>query len=186
MSLGITFARPSRSGYGRAARTIHWTAAALLGLSVASAWSPWPSGGPARDLVIGLHQNIGLLALALLAARAVARAIDPPPPLPAALPAWQRAAASASHLALYALLLAVPLLGWAQAVTHGHGVSLLGIVPLPQWLPVDHELGTAIQTWHRRLAKLLLLAVGVHVAAAAWHGLVRRDGIVERMLPTGR
>jgi len=97
----------------------------------------------------------------------------------------QRAALGA-HLALYALLLTLPLLGLATSQAHAVHVRLFGLLQLPMLVPADADLADTLSDWHVWLAWALLVLVALHVAAALWHHAVRRDGVLHAMLPAVR
>jgi cytochrome b561 len=96
-----------------------------------------------------------------------------------------RAAAATTHLILYALLLMLPLLGWALSNAAGKSVGLFG-VPLPALVGADEDLADELQTWHVDTAWVLLAIVSLHIAAALWHHFVMRDGVLRTMLPQRR
>ncbi len=99
------------------------------------------------------------------------------------MPTWQRRAAHGAHLALYALFFAVPLMGWAYSSAAGFPIVLFGVLPLPDFVPVDRELAEALKPWHGGLAQGLAAVVLLHVAGALKHQLVDRDGLLRRMQP---
>lgn len=172
------------STYSGAQKALHWTVAvlvlAMVGLGLAmTAIGP----GPAKNTLYELHKSVGLVVLALMVPRAALRWRRGAPPLVPGLPAWQRAAAHASHGALYGLLVAVPLLGWAGVSACCPPVNLFWTLPLT--LPVGGGFAAAkpILAVHDILALSLAGVVAIHVAAALWHHLVRRDETLRRMLP---
>jgi cytochrome b561 len=97
-----------------------------------------------------------------------------------------RAASAAAHGLLYLLLAAVPLLGWAATSAAGKPVALLGIVPLPALVGVDDGLADFLGDAHGFVAWTLVALAGLHAAAALWHHLVQRDGVLVAMLPSRR
>ena len=163
--------RPDR--FGLPSRLIHWSIAALVAL----AWVSGDLGGAGR----GLHMGLGALVLGLSLLRLLWRALNRAPPAPPGTPDWQARAAVAGHLALYALTLGVPLLGLFDRWARGRPVSLFGVLPVPA--PFTPPFGRLWGEVHEIAANLLLLVVGLHVAAALWHHLVLRDGVLRRMLP---
>jgi cytochrome b561 len=102
------------------------------------------------------------------------------------LPAWQRHASTGVHAAMYVLFFAVPLLGWAYSSALGYPLVWFGVLPLPDWVPVDRALARAIRPWHERAAWLLVLLVLLHVAAVVQHQWLLRDGLLRRMAPWRR
>ncbi len=170
--------------YSGAQKALHWTVAALVIAMVAIGLAKTTlSGGPVKNTLYEIHKSIGLVVLALMVPRLALRLARGAPPLVAGLPAWQRIAARASHVALYGLLVAVPLLGWAGVSACCPPVNLFWTVPLT--LPVGGGFETAkpILAVHDVLALSLAAVVAIHVAAALHHHLARRDETLRRMLP---
>jgi cytochrome b561 len=102
------------------------------------------------------------------------------------MPAWQSRAAHAAHLALYVLFFAVPLAGWAYSSAAGFPVVLFGVLPLPDFVPVQRELSEVLKEMHATLAMTLAVLVLVHVAGAIKHQWLDRDGLLQRMRPAPR
>ncbi len=166
--------------YPASARLLHWAMAALLlsmlflGAAMVDRWQPWATSA------IQLHKAFGLLALALAVLRLVNRLRFRAPPLPAGMPAAQRAIAHASHVLLYALMLALPLTGWAMQGAAGLPVQVAGWV-LPALVEPDLARYGLLRELHAWLAYGLLGLVLLHAGAALHHGWVRRDGLLARM-----
>ena len=95
------------------ARVLHWTMAAAILAMLFIGVAMVASLGQ-REWLIALHRPLGFALLLLALLRLGNRLRHAPPPLPADLPRWQVRAAHASHWLLYALMLAMPLLGWAM------------------------------------------------------------------------
>ena len=161
------------------ARLVHWLMAILIismlfiGVSMVSDLSP------RHPLLVELHKATGLALLVLVIVRIGLRLALPHPPLPTDLPALQRVAAGASHLLLYALMLAMPLLGWAMLSAGGYPRPL----QLPAIAPHDLHLYAVLRQAHGWAGYLLFATVLVHLGAALMHALVRRDGVLRSMWP---
>ncbi|ROL72622.1 cytochrome b [Pseudomonas vranovensis] len=161
------------------ARAVHWLMAVLIlamlfvGVSMVSDLSP------RHTWLVSLHKAIGLALLLLVIVRIGLRLSLPHPPLPADVPAPQRWAAKASHLLLYGLMLAMPLLGWAMQSAGGYPLPL----QLPALLPHNLQLYALLRQAHAWLAYVLFATVLVHLGAALVHGLIRRDGVLRSMWP---
>ena len=95
----------------------------------------------------------------------------------------QQFLAHAGHLALYALMLAIPLSGWLMSSAKGVQTVWFGVLPLPDLLGRDKELGKQLAELHSALNIGLLVLIGVHTAAALLHHFVHKDDILRRMLP---
>jgi cytochrome b561 len=176
----------TRSHYDAVAIAAHWLLALLIALNFAlGLYMHDLPLSPRRLVLFNWHKWAGVTILALSALRLVWRLTHPPPPdLP--MPAWQRRAAHGLHQALYVLFFAVPLAGWGYSSATGFPVVWFGIVPLPDWVPVNKALAEALKAAHEVLAKLLALLVLGHVAAALKHHFVDRDGLLQRMRPLKR
>jgi cytochrome b561 len=161
-------------------RTLHWAMAtlilAMLFIGVGMVASP----GDYHRLVT-VHRPLGAAILVLVAVRLLNRQLNPPPPLPEDMPSWMKAAAHGSHLALYGLMFAVPLVGWAMLSAGGYPVVLYGPVHLPPIAPHMAPLYAALRQAHTALALLLFAAFLAHLAAALAHALLFRDGVFESM-----
>lgn len=161
-------------------RLLHWLMAvlviAMLFIGVGMITSVTLYG-----LLVSVHKPLGIAILVLVVVRIINRLANTPPPLPASLPPIQRLAAKASHLVLYGLMIAMPLIGWGMLSAAGYPIVLYGPVALPAILPADAGLYAALREAHSVLAYLLFATVLVHLGAALFHGLVRRDGVFESM-----
>jgi cytochrome b561 len=169
--------------YTGTAIALHWLLAlALVGVFVLGVVMADMPISPTRLKYFSWHKWAGVSILALSVVRLLWRLTHrPPADLPA--PAWQQAAAHATHLALYVLFFAVPLVGWAYSSAAGFPVVLFGVWPLPDWVAPDRALAELIKPWHQRLAFFMALLVVLHIAAALKHQLMDRDGLLARMRP---
>ena len=136
------------------------------------------------ETLINLHFSIGVLILFLAVGRLGWRLTHPEPPPLDGIPPWQVQSARVVHWLLYLLLFVVPILGWLAASWRGFPVIMFGLFELPKLLATRAPgLGWTGDV-HGLLANYLMLAlVGLHVAAALYHYFIRRDGVLQRMLP---
>jgi cytochrome b561 len=111
------------------------------------------------------------------------RVVSTVPPPPTNLPAPLRLLSRATHFLLYALLIALPLLGWINANARGWDVRLFAVVPLPALASPGAPWGRAMGDIHQIAAWLLLGVAGLHVAGALYHQFVLRDGLLRRIGP---
>ena len=100
-----------------------------------------------------------------------------------AMPAWQRQAAAATHVLLYVLMFAVPLSGWLMSSAKGFQTVWFGVLPLPDLLEKNKELGDLLQQIHILLNFCLAGLVFAHAGAAIKHHFSDRDDVLARMLP---
>ena len=172
------------SGYSRTAIALHWAIALLIfglfPLGIVMADLPL---SPQKLKLYSWHKWAGVTVFLLAAGRAAWRVSHPAPPPPAAMTAWQRGAASVTHLLLYVLLFAVPLAGWLMSSAKGFQTVYFGIIPLPDLLIKDKALGETLEWLHKFLAFALGALVITHLTAALKHHLVDRDDVLVRMLP---
>lgn len=82
---------------------------------------------------------------------------------------------------LYALLVAVPVLGWINASSRAWPLTLFGVVPLPALSPAGSSFGHAMGDVHSVLAWALFALIFLHVAAALLHRFVFRDRVLQRL-----
>jgi cytochrome b561 len=178
--------------YGAVAMAFHWLVAvaivAALGVGLYMTGLPF---SPERLRLYNWHKWAGITILVLSAARLLWRLAHRPPALPAsierAMPAWQRSAYHGTHLALYVLFFAVPLLGWSYSSAAGFPVVWFGVLPLPDLVPVNKEFADIVlKPLHKASAYLLGAFVVLHVGAALKHQFIDRDGLLSRMWPAGR
>ena len=167
--------------YTRTAIVLHWLLALMIvssfGVGLYMADLPF---SPSRLKLYNWHKWAGVTILALSAARLLWR-LSHRPPADLPMPAWQRRAAHAVHLLLYGLFFAVPLAGWAYSSAAGFPVVWFGVLPLPDFVPVDRALAEAIKPVHKLLAFALTGTVLLHVAAALKHHFIDRDGTLQRL-----
>jgi len=159
---------------------------ALLVLGMIPAGLVMVQEGLPRSLQNGLfifHKNVGVVVLLLMLLRIFWRWLRPPPDLPAHMPGWQRRAAATSHAALYVLAVVVPVAGYVRVRAGGFPIEWLDALGVPPLVPRSEALAEAAQTTHYFAALTFAALVGLHVAAAVYHGAVRRDGVFQRMWP---
>jgi cytochrome b561 len=131
--------------------------------------------------LVSIHKLLGIAILVLALIRLVVRLIYGAPSLPPDLPEPMKLAAYLSHYALYTLMIAMPLIGWAMLSTAAYPVVLYGGVHLPPILPLSDSLHALLWDAHFYLAFAFFALILLHVAAALFHALVRRDGVFESM-----
>lgn len=170
----------TKTHYDRTARWLHWAMAAMI-LAMIFIGVGMVASLEARPWLLALHRPLGLLVLVLAAWRLWHRWRHPAPALPDSVPALQARAARASHVLLYALMFAMPLLGWAMSSAGGYGVVLPGGWVLPSLAPQDAALYTTLRTAHGVLGYAFFGLILLHLSGALYHAWVRRDGVFEAM-----
>jgi cytochrome b561 len=173
------------SSYDPVVRRVHWLIAILAAITIASAWgitgAPRHSG--VRDWLIELHGSFGLVILVLMLFWTGWRLRHKSPPLRPLLSGLEVLLARATHVALLTLFAAMPLTGYIALSAAGRDVSLFGLIPIPALVPESTALSRATMALHLIGEFLIYGLVALHVGAALMHGFLRRDGILERMLP---
>ena len=173
---------PAVIGYDPVAKTLHWLVVVLLAVQFAIGWiMPEIHRDTPNEGLIPWHLDVGMVTLGVALVRLAWRLVRPVPPA-AVLPPWQVWAERLTHYLIYALLVVMPLLGWANASSRGYEVTLFGF-PVPPLMAKGSPLGRELGDVHIFTSYVLLGAVGLHVAAALYHWLLLRDGVFERMWP---
>ncbi|HEU0282828.1 MAG TPA: cytochrome b [Gallionella sp.] len=172
------------SHYTRTAITLHWAIALLI-------FAAFPLGVYMHDLPLSpgklrlysYHKWIGVTIFVLAVLRISWRFTHRPPPLPASMPRWEKLAANTVHTLLYALIFAVPLSGWLMSSAKGVQTVWFGVLPLPDLVAKNKELGDLLKEVHESLNFTMLGLVLAHIGAALKHHFLERDGILARMIP---
>jgi cytochrome b561 len=169
--------------YTPLAIVFHWLlAVAIVGSFCVGLYMADLSMSPTRLKLFNWHKWAGITILALSGLRLLWRLTNRPP-ADVPMPPWQRRTAHLTHIALYGLFFLVPLSGWAYSSATGFPVVVYGLIPLPDFVPVDKALAEVLKSRHHLLAFTLAFVVLVHVAAALKHQLIDRDGLLLRMWP---
>jgi cytochrome b561 len=174
----------SPASYNRPAIALHWLVALIVLCS-------FPVGlymvdlplSPQKLKIYSWHKWAGVTVFLLALVRVAWRLTHPVPPLPPAMPHWQRRAAEATHVLLYVLIVVIPLTGWLMSSAKGFQTVYFGVLPIPDLLGKNKELGEALTLVHRTLNYTLAALVVGHVSAAIKHHLIDRDDVLVRMLP---
>lgn len=167
--------------FSSTARVLHWLMAVMIVAMVFIGIGMVASVSDRHLLLVRLHKPLGIALLALAVVRLTVRLLQHPPALPPDLPRIQVLAARMSHWLLYALMFAMPLIGWAMLSAGGYPVMLSESLRLPSIFPVSAGAFAVLRHLHGWLATLLFLTFLGHMAAALHHGLIRRDGVLSSM-----
>jgi cytochrome b561 len=166
-------------------RLLHWLMAIMvltmlfIGVSMVSTLKPF------FLTLISIHKPLGIAILALAVLRLGIRWALGAPPLPDDLPRVQALAARLSHVVLYALLIVMPLVGWGMLSAGGYPIVLYGPIHLPKILSHDGQLHANLLMTHIVLAYIFFATILMHVGAALFHALIRRDGVFRAMAGIG-
>ncbi len=163
------------------ARLLHWTMAVLILAMLFIGAGMLSTASTRYPALLAWHRPIGIAILVLALIRLGFRLTHRPPALPDSVPEWQKTAAHASHWLLYALMIAMPLIGWGMQSAGGYPVLLTKALVLPPILPHDIHLYGVLRTAHGLLAYAFFLLILGHLGAALSHALIRRDGVFQSM-----
>ena len=177
----------SSERYTRVARVLHWLLVALILGQVAFGWflRDVPRGTPERSLFVNFHKSTGFTIGLIILFRWYWRLTHPAPPLPPAVPSWEQASARASHIALYACMMIMPVAGYLASNFSKYGVKFFNVIALPPWGVDDKQIYAVFNTTHKVTSYIFVALIAVHVAAALRH-LAIRDGVFQRMWPGAR
>ena len=175
--------RKAKFHYTPVAKFLHWAIVALLIIQYLSAWlMPGIRRNETPGFLLSIHMSFGLTIIAVMLVRLIWRITHSRAPEDMAAPRWQRTLALLTHHAFYALLLAIPFLGWAWASSRGWPVEVFGLFTLPSLVSVGSSWGRLAALLHSGFATILLGLVGLHVVAALYHRYVLEDDVMETMM----
>lgn len=162
-------------------RAVHWLMAIAILAMLFIGVGMVATIDTVRQTLIAIHRPLGIAILVLVLIRIALRFAHGAPALPADMPAPMKLAAKLSHLAFYGLMIAMPLIGWAMLSAADYPVVLVGGVHLPAIAAPSRELHALLWSAHYTLAFCFFALILLHVAAALFHALVRRDGVFQQM-----
>jgi len=172
----------SSARYNLFSVVIHWVMALLILIawSIAIVVGDMPLS-PLRIVGFSWHKWLGITVLFLVIIRLLWRATHPAPKLDLKMPIWQEKVMALTHVALYLLMFAIPLVGWLMSSAKGYTVNYFGLFDLPDLVGKDKALGHQLKEVHELLANVLVALVGLHVLAALKHQFIDKDGLLGRM-----
>lgn len=142
---------------------------------------------PQRFKIYQWHKSFGIVVLVLSVFRLIWRLTHKPPALPDGMKGWEIFAAKITHIGFYALMIGVPLLGWAMvsASTLPIENKLFYLIPLPDMpgISATEAAEKRLKLLHEIGAKLILLLFVLHVGGALKHHFIEKDGTLARMIP---
>jgi cytochrome b561 len=173
----------SFQSYGSVTKFFHWLIFLLLLGMVIFGYYLEDFPKDVQPVTYNIHKIVGLLILLLVALRALWRAVNVKP-LPINTKTWERFAEGAIHFLLYAVIIAMPIVGWIGSSAAGrppHIGSWQLLLPVPK----SESLADISFDLHEWLAIALIVLVAIHVLAALYHHYIKRDNVLVRMLPGG-
>lgn len=171
--------------YDALARFLHWISAlAVAGLIPAGIYLGHfdPPDGPTTDQIYNLHESLGATLWIVTLLRVVARIATGAPSLPPSVSPMMRFLAGTNQLAIYLVLLVQPVTGFLANNAGGYDLDWFGVVPIPTLIGKNDGLSDSLFALHQIGGAALVVLVCIHLAAAAYHGVIRRDGVVSRIV----
>ena len=176
---------PIQPRYVPTLRRLHW----LMALLILAAYllieqrNLFPRGSAPRAAMVQGHFWTGITIFLLAWWRLASRVRNGVPPISPMPDRYSALAAKLVHLALYAFLVVMPLLGLATAWSDGKAILIpFTDIALPALLPENESLAHTLEDLHARIGQVFYWVIGAHVLAALWHHLFRRDDTLKRML----
>ena len=170
--------------YSGFAKLLHWTVAVcvlfIIPAGIAMANLP---DGDLKNALYTLHRSTGALVLVLMLIRLAYRLVNGVPAPEPTLTAWQRIVSHVVHLGLYALLIAQPIIGWVATSAYGAQISVYGLFTLPALVAKDEALAKPLFLVHELIGFAIAGLLVMHIGAALYHYFIRRDGVLQRMVP---
>lgn len=173
---------PASDRYGRFSIVIHWATLAILVAVYAciELREMYPRGSEIREALKTWHYMLGLTVFFLVWARITARFVGKTPPIVPAAPRWQLLIATTVELALYGLMIVLPLLGWITLSAEGDAIPFFGL-QLPALVNANEALADRTEEVHETLATVGYFLIALHAIAALFHHYVQRDNALRRM-----
>ena len=176
--------------YALSQRLLHWVIAAMvigaLAVGFLLGFLGFPGvkdafGIDVTNLLYKYHKTFGILILGLMVARIVVKLAKGKPAYATPLTRFEHAASNAVHGLLYLCLFAMPVLGWLGTGANGFPVEFFNW-KLPPILAKDKELGGLLMQLHEIIGWTLAALIAIHIGAALKHAIVKKDGVLQRML----
>lgn len=168
--------------YTPVAKGLHWLMAVMImGLLALGIYMHELPLSPQKLELYSWHKWFGVTVFLLVWLRLAWRVTHRPPALPESMSPLMQLAAHAGHFALYGLMIAIPMTGWLMSSAKGFQTVWFGVLPIPDLLGRDKDMGDLLQLVHKGLNILLMLTLAGHVAAALWHHFVLKDDTLHRM-----
>jgi cytochrome b561 len=139
--------------------------------------------GPAREMWFTIHKSIGITILVLVVLRVIVRAVGRTPDYPGTMGRLEHAAASAVQILLYFVMAWMCVSGYVTSLAGGHGFDWFFLFPTPDLVPRSRALAHIASVMHIVGQWVVYTLIAAHVLGAAFHLIVRRDGVFQRMLP---
>jgi cytochrome b561 len=170
--------------WGSVSIGLHWTIAALVLLVQVPAGLTMVSvePGTVQNFFYNVHKTNGIVIFLLAIVRLGWRWSHPVPGYAPDMPLWQARLARTTHALLYTVLFLMPITGFLYTALGGFPVPFFMLYDLAQLVPENKPVAEVFKYAHLTLQFVLYATVILHVAGALQHHLVRKDGVLRRML----
>ena len=177
----------TKERYGSLSIGLHWLMLLILiaVYSCAELREFFPKGSEMRKDLMAWHFSLGISVFILVAVRLVARLLAPEPGIVPDVLIWQKWLAKFMHLALYLLMIGMPIAGYWGMSAAGYPVYFFGI-ELPNLMETNKALSKAIFEVHETVGSIGYFLIGLHALAGLFHHYIQRDNTLTRMLPSKR
>ncbi|OTG91864.1 cytochrome b [Acinetobacter sp. ANC 3813] len=177
--------------YTRTAQWLHW----LMAIIFIAAWLigfysgnflSYDTDGSFKGQVITLHKNIATIIIFLVVIRIFWRYTHPVPELPATMTPLMKKLAHLGHLALYLVLLALPITGCLFSWSAGHPAPVLYLFNLPTLVQEDPDILAIVKPLHIYISWAAGLLLAGHILAALKHHFIDKDNVLRSMTRQGK
>ena len=170
--------------YDGGQKAFHWLVVALVAMQLILALIiPSFVDKDAKEALFQWHFAVGSTILLVMVLRLAWRLTHTQPPPPSDLSPTLKLVSRATHWAFYAILVGLPIGGWVAANAFGSTVRLLGLIPLPSLSAPDKAFAESIGGVHVTVAWVLIALLALHISGALYHALVKKDGVIRRIMP---
>lgn len=173
----------SPATYSPIARRLHWWTVLFLAIQIPLGFAMVNIDGFPAPLY-NFHKLFGLIILLLVIVRLAYRLINGAPPDEPTLNVFEKIASHVTHWTLYGMLLLTPILGWL-GISYYDAREVFGFT-IPALVAKDQDFSERVFLWHKYAVVAIVLLAGLHIAAALMHYLVKKDGVLPRMIPSLR
>lgn len=180
----MTF-RNTTVSWGSFSKALHWIIVLLIINQWVIAERAESLTGLAKLKTLGYHKSFGMTVLMLAVIRLVWRWANPVPDLRAETKPWERVLAHVSHVALYALIFAMPITGWLMSSAKTYSVSWFNLFAFPNLVGKSDSVFELTHDLHHLLFKALVVVAVLHALGALKHHFIDKNGVLKRMLPFG-
>jgi cytochrome b561 len=170
--------KPSVQKWSLSSRIFHWVSAILLLVT----WLLMVLYGYTDSkLYIGLHKAFGISVLFWMVARVINRVFTKVPPA-VLMPKWQIVISQLTHFALYAILIAMPIVGLLMSVYGGRPVDMFGLFEIPVFVTPDRSAARFYNDLHTDIIwPMIVVFTLTHIGAALFHQFIKKDNLIGRM-----